>query len=115
MKPTMDSLSQKRKEKKMEKNKRLFLSVSEEDLNKLDRLREELGMNRSEYIRYVIAGQKKIMPFSIKEKKLIEVLSAIELDINVIALKEEIKQEDVITVYLKMEEIKDLLDGKYNF
>jgi len=37
-----------------EKNNRLFLSVSDEDLERLDMLREELGMNRSQYIRYVI-------------------------------------------------------------
>ena len=41
-----------------EKNSRLFLSISEEDLHRLDMLREELGMNRSQYIRYVISGQK---------------------------------------------------------
>ena len=33
-----------------EKNNRLFLSVSDADLYKLDILREELGMNRSQYI-----------------------------------------------------------------
>lgn len=33
-----------------EKNNRLFLSVSDEDLRRLDALRGELGMNRSQYI-----------------------------------------------------------------
>lgn len=43
-----------------EKNNRLFLSVSDTDLYKLDILREEMGMNRSQYIRYLISGQKRV-------------------------------------------------------
>lgn len=99
----------------MEKNKRLFLSISNEDVEKLDRLREELGMNRSQYIRYVISGQKKIIPFSIREKKLIEAIVAVELDMSVIALKDGMESEDVIAIYSEIQEIKQLLEDKYNF
>lgn len=102
-------------EKSKEKNKRLFLSVSEEDLNKLDRLREELGMNRSEYIRYVISGQKKIIPFPIKGKKLIEAISAVELYMSVIALKDGMQPEDIITIYSEIQEVKKLLEDMYHF
>ncbi len=38
---------------------RLFLSLQDEDLNRLDALRSELGMNRSQYIRYLLSGQRK--------------------------------------------------------
>lgn len=102
-------------EKSKEKNKRLFLSVSEEDLNKLDHLREELGMNRSEYIRYVLSGQKKIIPFPIKEKKLIEAISAVELYMSVIALKDGMQPEDIITIYSEIQEVKQLLEDMYHF
>ncbi len=70
----------------MEKNKRLFLSMSEEDVAKLDRLKDELGMNRSQYIRYLISGQKKILPGVLRDKKLIDTLSEINLELQVIAL-----------------------------
>ena len=54
-----------------EKNNRLFLSVSDEDLHRLDALRGELGMNRSQYIRYIISGQKRLLIPSVKYKELI--------------------------------------------
>ena len=50
----------------MAANKRLFLSLSEDDVLRLDCLREELGMNRSQYIRYVLSGQQKLICPSIK-------------------------------------------------
>lgn len=56
-----------------EKNNRLFLSVSDEDLVRLDALREELGMNRSQYIRYIISGQKKILIPSVRYKDMIPI------------------------------------------
>lgn len=65
-----------------EKNSRLFLSVSEEDLHRLDMLREELGMNRSQYIRYVISGQKKVLIPSVKYKEMISKLSQIDLSLR---------------------------------
>ena len=89
--------------------------MSNEDVEKLDRLREELGMNRSQYIRYVISGQKKIIPFPIREKKLIEAIAAVELDMSVIALKDGMESEDVIAIYSEIQEIKQLLVDKYNF
>ena len=72
----------------MEKNKRLFLSMSQEDVDKLDQLREELGMNRSQYIRYLLSGQRKVIPSAVKDKKLIDAISKIDLDMRVLALKE---------------------------
>lgn len=95
-----------------EKNNRLFLSVSDEDLNRLDMLREELHMNRSQYIRYIIAGQKRLLISSVKYKELISKLSQIDLSLRVIALKQEMTAEDKLLIYTKLEEIKELVSGK---
>jgi len=38
----------------MRKRKRLTVSLSEEDLKKLDELREKLGCSRSDVVRYLI-------------------------------------------------------------
>ena len=94
-----------------EKNSRLFLSVSEEDLHRLDMLREELGMNRSQYIRYVISGQKKVLIPSVKYKEMISKLSQIDLSLRVIALKEEMTSEDKLLIYTKLQEIKEIVSG----
>lgn len=96
----------------MANNKRLFLSLSEEDVTKLDLLRMELGMNRSEYIRYVITKRKKILHPSIKYKELIERFAEIELDLKVIALKDTMDVEDKLNVEVAIQELKALLDKK---
>lgn len=94
-----------------EKNNRLFLSVSDADLSKLDILRAELGMNRSQYIRYLIEGQKRVLIPSIKYKELITKVSQIDLSLRVIALKDEMDEKDKLIVYSKIEEIKLLISG----
>ena len=98
-----------------EKNSRLFLSVSEEDLHRLDMLREELDMNRSQYIRYVISGQKKVLIPSVKYKEMISKLSQIDLSLRVIALKPEMTSEDKLLIYTKLQEIKEIVSGNETF
>ena len=99
----------------MEKNKRLFLSMAQEDVDKLDRLREELGMNRSQYIRYLLSGQKKVLPTSVKDKKLIDTISNIDLTMRVLALKEGMTPEDSLAIFCEIKEIKELLGEKSTF
>ncbi len=93
-------------------NNRLFLSVSDEDLEKLDRLREELGMNRSQYIRYIISGQRRVLPPVVKDKKLIDKLSQIDLDMRVLALKDGISPGEALALYSEIRELKDVLSGR---
>ena len=40
-------------------SKKVHLSLSEEEVAKFDMLRNELGMNRSQYFCYLLSGQKK--------------------------------------------------------
>ena len=44
-----------RKKVKQMNDKRLFLSLSADDLARLDKRRAEYGMNRSQYIRYLLS------------------------------------------------------------
>lgn len=78
----------------MSNNKRLFLSLSEEDVARLDSLREELGMNRSQYVRYLISGQRKQLCPSIKYRDAVERLANIDLSLRTIVLKENMSEED---------------------
>lgn len=94
-------------------NKKLFLSVSESDLKRLDDLRTELGMNRSEYIRYLLSGQKKVIPYSMKQRHLVEVLSQVDLHLKEICLKEEIEPKDVLYIQESLKDIKkEIIDGQ---
>jgi len=91
-------------------NKRLFLSLSEEDTKKLDVLRAELGMNRSEYIRFLLSRQKKMIPFSIRERNFIEVLSKIDLHLRDLCLRPELSAKDVLYISESLKELKELIN-----
>ena len=78
----------------MTNNVRLVLSVSEEDRSKLDKLSAELGMNRSQYVRYLLSGCSKLITPSMKYREFVKHFSQIDLSLRVIALKEEVSSED---------------------
>lgn len=86
-------------------SKKVHLSLPEEEVAKFDMLRNELGMNRSQYFCYLLSGQKKQMPDSIRYKNLIAKLSDIDLHLKHICLKEGMDAGDVLYVH---EAIKDL-------
>lgn len=67
-------------------NKRLFLSLSDSDLERLDKRRAEFGMNRSEYIRYILSSQRKAIPYSISQKELVKEISQVNLYLKTICL-----------------------------
>lgn len=93
----------------MEKTHRLNMYVAEEDVAILDMRRAELGMSRSEFVRYMIRNQKRIVPVSIKEKELVQVLSDIDTHLKAIALKENLSVEDRLHLYSEIDEIKKLI------
>lgn len=86
-------------------NKRLFLSLSDSDLERLDKRRAEFGMNRSEYIRYLLSSQRKAIPYSISQKELVKQIAQVNLYLKTICLKEEMRPEDVLFV---MEAVTDI-------
>ncbi len=88
---------------------RLFLSLPEDDVKRLDVLRGELGMNRSEYMRYLLSGQKKQIPASIKQKDLVQKLSQIDLHLRTIALKEGVDSSDILYVHESLKDIRGVL------
>ena len=98
----------------MANNKSLFLSLSEEDVARLDVLRTELCMNRSQYIRYVLSGQKKKLVPSMQYKDAIGKLSSIDLSLRVIALNESLAEEDRLAIYSELDEIKKIF-GQVDF
>ena len=90
----------------MEKKVRLFMTVSQEEMNSFETAREKLGMNRSQYLRYLIGGQREIRPPAIKERELIRKLADVERDLKVIAMKEDLSDGDKLLVMEKLDDIK---------
>ena len=93
----------------MANTKRLFLTMSEDEWESFERAREELGMNRSQFVRYLIGGQKEIRPPAIKYKELIFHIANIDRDLKVIAMKEELSDLEKMQVLTKLEDLKNLL------
>lgn len=93
----------------MATNVRLFLSLPPEDLERLDVLREELGMRRSQFVRYLLSGQKKSIVPSVKYVELNKHMTEIDTSLRVIALKEELHESDKLQIYAAIEDIKRLL------
>lgn len=92
---------------------RVFLSMTEEEVSTLDAAREKVGMTKSQYVRYLMSGKKEIRPPIIRYKELIHRLDAIERDLKVIAMKESLTDTDRICIMAKVEDIKNLLRGKF--
>ena len=84
---------------------RLFLNLSDEELMKFENARNALGMNRSQYVRYLIGGAKEIRPYSIKQKELISKLASIDKSIKVIAMKDDLSDMDKMKLMSKMEDV----------
>ena len=82
--------------------------MSEDEWNRFENAREKLGMNRSQYVRYLIDGQKEIRPVAIKQKDMIFHLSNIDRSLKVIAMKEEISEKEKMIVIAKLEDLKNL-------
>lgn len=96
----------------MANNIRLVLSVSEEDKRRIDELSAELGMNRSQYVRYLISGGVKLFKPSIQYQEFLAHFSSIDLSLRVIALKEEISSEDMLFIESSIKEMKRLLNAR---
>ena len=90
-------------------NKKVHLSLPDKDIAKFDTLRKELGMNRSQYVCYLLSGERKKIPNSIKQKNLISKLSNIDLHLRHICLKEGLSEGDVLYVHEAVKELRQIL------
>ena len=88
---------------------RLFLSLTDEEIKRFDSACERAGLTRSQYLKCLLGGRIDIRPPVLKYKKLITELSDIERDLKMIAMKEELSDEDRLLVMTKLSDIKDLV------
>ncbi|MEE0862489.1 MAG: hypothetical protein U0L79_05850 [Lachnospiraceae bacterium] len=93
----------------MSKSTRLFLSLSEEEFQSFENARNELGYNRSQYIRYLIGGQKEIRPPAMKYQEIIARMASIDRSLKVIAMKDVLSDTDRMFIVTKLEELKKML------
>ena len=82
---------------------RVFLSMTDDEVCALDAAREKVGMTKSQYVRYLMSSKKDIRPPTIRYRELIKV----------IAMKESLTDTERICIMTKLEDIKNLLHGKF--
>lgn len=92
---------------------RLFLTMSEEEFEKFETMREQLGMNRSRYVRYLLSGQKDLRPPTIRYSKLVEQLREIDRDLKILAMKDTLSEVDRIYIMAKISEITTIINKHY--
>lgn len=91
-------------------SKRLFLTLSEDEFLRFEFARAELGMQRSQYLKYLLAGKKEIRPVTIKEKQISDKLSEICNYIKVIALKDNISDDEKIYLMQLLRDMNEFFE-----
>lgn len=94
---------------------RLFISMPDDMLETFEEERKILQMNRSQYVRYLMANGGDLRPASIRFQKMIDYLSEIQLSLRVIAMKDSISDDDRLYIAKQIDEIKKILDKRYTF
>ncbi len=89
--------------------KRVCFTIQESVIDRFDNACRETGLTRSQYLGCLLSGRIDIRPPVFGYRTLIQNLSSIERDLKVIALKENLSDNDKILILTKLYEIKQLM------
>lgn len=92
---------------------RVFLTLTDEENTKFKKAAEKAGMTKSQYLRYLLGGRRDIRPPVLQYKQLIHELDSIERDLKVIAMKEELSDNDRLLIMEKLSELKEMLSKRF--
>lgn len=92
---------------------RFCITMSESDVDKFEAGRNAVGMNKSAYVRLLIAEHEGSVPGFIKYKEIIEKLSEIELDLKTLVLKDSLTAEEKLKVYTRINEVEKCVKNKF--
>ncbi len=87
---------------------RLFLSLTEEEVDSFDKACEKAGLTRSKYLKYLLNGRRDIRPPVLRYREMIHVLESIEKDLKVIAMKDDLSDEDRIIIMQRLSDLKEM-------
>ena len=93
---------------------RLFLSLTEEEVQAFDKARNKAGMIRSQYLKCLLSGRRDIRPPALQYRDMIHELDSIERDLKVIAMKEDLSDEDRLLIMQRLSDIKEMLSGRFH-
>lgn len=85
--------------------KRFCISMSQDDIDRFELGREAAGMNKSAYVRLLIAEHENVVPGFYKNKELIRALSDLNNSVNELIAKDTILDSDKILIFEKMRDL----------
>ena len=92
-------------------SKKLYINLTEEEYEQYESSRNQLGMKRGKFLKYLLNGQKEIRPTSIVNIRLVDKLSELDRHLKVIAVKDALSDNEKIYVMEQLRDIKELLDN----
>ncbi|MDD3416012.1 MAG: ribbon-helix-helix domain-containing protein [Lachnospiraceae bacterium] len=91
---------------------RLTVSMNSSDIDFFERKRADLGMNKSAFIRLLIANYENKIPSFIKNKEIIEALSDVNNSMKEILISDKMNSTDKMILYEKINKLNDSLSQK---
>lgn len=88
---------------------RITVTMHPSDVDLFERKRNEMGMSKSSYIRYLIAEHEKALPPFLKYKEIIKELAEINTSLKEIVINEKISITDKMQLCEKIDQLTETM------
>lgn len=88
------------------------ISLSSEDIDYFERVRTDLGMSKSSFVRLLIAQYKNSVPYFIQYKDIIEKQSELNNYVKQIVLDKHFNINDKMFLAEKFQELEELINNR---
>ena len=92
--------------------KRLYMTMDEKLIERFDKACQKAGLTRSQYLTTLLSGRLDIRPPVLQYREMIRQLSSIERDLKVLALKDNLSEDDRVLIMIRLSDLKDIFTGK---
>ena len=91
---------------------RITISMNSSDIDFFERKRAELGMNKSAFVRLLIANYENNIPSFIVNKELIAAFSDVSSSIKALLISNKISSTDKMILYEKINKLNEIANRK---
>ena len=92
--------------------KRLYMTLDEKLIERLDKACRKAGLSRSQYMEVLLSGRIDIRPPVLQYGEMIRKLCGIEQDLKVMVLKDSLSEEDRVLIMTRLSDIKEMIKVK---
>lgn len=91
---------------------RITISMNSSDIDFFERKRAELGMNKSAFVRLLIANYENNIPSFIKDREIIGALSDVNSLMKALLISDKISSTDKMILYEKINKLNEIVNQK---